>query len=152
NEWSPLGAAARDSPGTARVLLAHGARANEPGNNSGDRPLAIAAYWGRPDVVRLLLTSGAKVDLPNNRGDTALMKAVEYERPNHGATVQILLDAGANLEAVNRNGLTPLAVAVEHGNAPAIKTLLGHGARMDVKTNDGLTLAQLADKGAKFRG
>ena len=52
---------------------------NHP-NNNGDTPLIIASYWGKPEVVRVLLAAGADKDLRNNDGKTALDWAIENNK------------------------------------------------------------------------
>jgi ankyrin repeat protein len=61
-------------------------------NEQGDSLLILAAYHGRPAVVRLLLDACADPDVVNDRGQTALGAAAfkgDLE------VVQLLLDHGA---------------------------------------------------------
>ena len=48
---------------------------NHP-TNEGNTPLIIASYWGKPEVVRVLLAAGADKDLRDNYGRTALELAI----------------------------------------------------------------------------
>ena len=56
-------------------------------------PINQAAYGGHVDVIRLLLAAGAKVDAPEDEGQTALLIAA-YQGDID--TVRVLLEAGAN--------------------------------------------------------
>ena len=61
-------------------LLAHGANPNLPREN-GETPLMTAARLGRPDLMKLLLRKGAKVNARTDDGWTALMCAVAEAMP-----------------------------------------------------------------------
>jgi ankyrin repeat protein len=58
----------------ADALLAAGADVNAVGRY-GWTPLIEAAFWGRLDMVKLLLERGAKPDATAERGATALSEA-----------------------------------------------------------------------------
>ncbi len=52
---------------------------NHP-SSTGDTPLMGASFWGKPEVVRVLLAAGADKDLRNNDGKTALDIAIERKK------------------------------------------------------------------------
>ena len=56
-------------------------------------PINLAAHGGHTGVIRLLLAAGAKVDAPEDEGQTALMIAAGE---GHLDAVQLLLEAGAD--------------------------------------------------------
>jgi len=58
-------------------LLDNGADINNK-NSSGFTPLGLAAYYDKPDVVRLLVRRGANMNLANNKGRTPLQTAARY--------------------------------------------------------------------------
>jgi hypothetical protein len=154
DRWSPLGVAIRASPRSVPVLLARGARVDQPANEYGDTPLAVAAWAGQPEIIRLLLDNRARVDVRNRDGQTALMRAARATKSSQ-ETIEALLNAGAYIEAIDTRGYTPLAVAVQEGNTVAVRVLLQRGAKTDVITSDGHTLLQLVEIGSKineFRG
>lgn len=72
----------------------------------GFSPLMAAATSGHTDIVRDLLSSGADVDLRNNRGMTALMIAASMGRPHTGkaliagGAVQYSYDSHGNLSSI----------------------------------------------------
>ena len=73
-------------------LLDRGADPNLAGVND-DTPLIVAARVGFVDAVGQLIARKAKVDLPNRRGETALMVAVQQRQKD---VVRLLLDSGAD--------------------------------------------------------
>ena len=76
--------------------------------NKGRTPLMIASYWGREDVVRILLGAGADVNIKGDDGWTALMIAVES---GHKEIVEMLLDRGADVNQKNEHSTTALMIA-----------------------------------------
>jgi uncharacterized protein len=107
----PLAICAGDPDGAGvRWLLDHGADINAPPG-----ALASAAAFNRHEIVRLLIERGAKPDVLDDDGESALLHAAEQ-----GAleSVSALLDAGARLDIVStKSGRTvALAAAVRHGH------------------------------------
>ncbi|MBI3856724.1 MAG: ankyrin repeat domain-containing protein [Planctomycetes bacterium] len=98
-EYTPLQKAVTLSRGAmARAFLAAGADVNGRGRDGG-RALHDAAFWGLPDMVRLLLDAKADVNAPNGHGDTPLSEALRV-RPHTedvkamDAVIKLLRDAG----------------------------------------------------------
>lgn len=81
------------------------------------------------------------VNIADNKGDTALMKAVAE---NNLKAVEELLNFGANVNARNNLGLTALIYAIKHENLELIRELLNRGAYIHAQTNDGITALMLA--------
>ncbi len=79
--------------------------------------LIAAAHLGHHEVVSLLITGGAPLDLVNNLGWTALMEAVVLGDggPDHVATVRALVNAGADTDIPDQDGVTPLQHAEARG-------------------------------------
>lgn len=65
----------------------------------------LAAAGGQDDLLRLLITKGAKVNGRQKNGTTALIHAAEK---NFLTTVAILLEAGAFVNVQQSNGETAL--------------------------------------------
>ena len=76
--------------------------------NKDKTALMIASYWGREDVVRILLGAGADVNIKGDDGWTALMIAVES---GHKEIVEMLLDRGADVNQKNEHSTTALMIA-----------------------------------------
>jgi tetratricopeptide (TPR) repeat protein len=66
------------------------------------RPLAWSVFWGKTEMVRLMLDRGAKIEATDDEGETALLLAVcKPSDPASGTginpdLVKLLLDYGAN--------------------------------------------------------
>jgi hypothetical protein len=86
----------------------------EKKDDEGRTPLAVACFWGREDIVKLLLESG-KVDLESrsNYGETPLLFAEASVDGCNEAVVRLLLEAGANPDARNVYGRTRLEITNE---------------------------------------
>lgn len=97
-----------------RLLLEHGASVNidaaEGSFQSRCNPLHAAAGKGDPDIVDLLLDSGARPDFRIDKGETALHRAAEK---GSWQAVDRLLAADAPIEARCDKGKTPLIRACE---------------------------------------
>ncbi len=98
--------------------------ANKPIKNpdetdaSGITLLMKAARMGNEWQVKRLLESGAKTNLKDKDGWTALMYAVRYNESLE--TVEILLKANADIKLTNKFGLTALTMAASYNNNPQI--------------------------------
>lgn len=110
NGTTPLMAACRwGKLNMVRILLQHGAKADEPRTAKGRTPLMVAcAYYSGPDICGLLIKYGANVNAQANDGSTALMLAA-----NNGkvAVVELLLNQKANAYAKDTKGSTALDYA-----------------------------------------
>ena len=78
-------------------------------------PLHLASYWcGKPDIVRVLLDHGAKVNGVDNllRTPLHLVAVGPYESKEDGVSVaRLLLERGADASALDLNSETPLHLA-----------------------------------------
>ncbi|HJL01994.1 MAG TPA: ankyrin repeat domain-containing protein [Polyangiaceae bacterium LLY-WYZ-15_(1-7)] len=129
-------------------------------DGSGERAERLA-------IMKTLLEKGAKVDVEDGNGFTALMRAAQYGAADfaealiaagaevshanangfqaihsasgggHGAVVKLLLEAGASAAAADTSGFTPLHDAAFAGDAELVKLLLEHGAAKDAKVTQG---------------
>ena len=95
-------------------------------NAHGLTPLLVAASTGQIDLVRALLSQGAKIDAPSADGRTALIAAAQK---NQKEIVQLLVAAGANLNAATRGTGTALEVAERTDETEIAALLLAAGAR-----------------------
>jgi ankyrin repeat protein len=71
-------------------------------------PLHHAADFGQVEVIKYLISKGAKVDAKDAFGITPLLAAV-YE--NHEEAAKILIEKGASVQVKGPDGLTPLEAA-----------------------------------------
>jgi ankyrin repeat protein len=110
----------------------------------GFQPLHLAAFFGHPPIVALLLANHAD---PNSVARNAMAVC-----PLHSAaanwnceTVRLLLEHGANPNAKQHGGWTALHAAALHNDLTMIRLLLDHGADPGVKSDEGKTAADLAN-------
>ncbi|MFD9424852.1 MULTISPECIES: ankyrin repeat domain-containing protein [unclassified Streptomyces] len=119
-------ASVEDRPGAVRLLLAAGADPDRPsGPEAGDLPLCGAACGGHTEVVGALLSAGARPDLPEQFGFTALRWAVGL---GHAPTAELLLAHGADPHLPGPEGEPPLVLAARRGSVRTVRALLEHGA------------------------
>ncbi|MBR1824988.1 MAG: DnaJ domain-containing protein [Alphaproteobacteria bacterium] len=81
----------------------------------------------KPEIIELLLRSGANVNHKDDLGETALTLAV---RRNDVLAAELLLRSGANIHYVLPNGQTPMQLAVEQNNTVMMAVLQSYGASM----------------------
>lgn len=97
---------------------------NSRDRSTGEGALHILAR-GRDYVwLNFLLASGARVDLQDNQGNTALMVAAQIGWTD-GA--ELLLNRGAGVNHPNNSGETPLILAVQRRDIAMVRLLLGRG-------------------------
>jgi ankyrin repeat protein len=94
----------------------------------GFYPLGLAAFFGRPAAVRLLLDRGADVRqvARNERIRVTALHAAAAADDVESA--RMLLDAGADVDAEQPGGLTALDAAIQNGNDELRELLLARGA------------------------
>jgi len=124
---------------TVRQFLNAGAEIN--GSTFGATPLHLAAEYGRPDITKLLLDSGAQVDAIDDLRKTPLLWAAEN---GHVEVATVLIAHGANVNQEdpsrsrgpmdNSAPDTPLDYALRAGNVDLCRLLFESGAR--ISTND----------------
>ncbi len=164
-------ASAGNAP-AVRVLLAKGANPQIAETSGGMTALHMALYTNRkdhpdaniPEVVRLLLAGGAKVNAPDSRGVTPIQYALK-EGDEEAAAV--LVKAGARMPKQNRRAdlvpaafdedigeilrllakntnpntagelnNTPLMAAARRGSVEIAGLLLAHGAKADFRVKE----------------
>uniref|UniRef100_A0A8C4NAU3 Ankyrin repeat and SOCS box containing 15b n=1 Tax=Eptatretus burgeri TaxID=7764 RepID=A0A8C4NAU3_EPTBU len=176
NDETPLYAAVKQgSRSILRLLLTKGAEVDKPCRHHqwtalheaaklgrtertsyGFTPLAVAAQYGKADVMELLLRKGADVQAQATDGASALYEAANYGDP---ACTSLLLQYGADVnlpkhtghlpihrsafrghllvlemllpltkrKVVYRSGISPLHSAAADGHSQCVKLLLSHG-------------------------
>lgn len=124
---------------TCEFLVASGANL-EAKDSSRRTPLHLASALGRLEVVRSLVSLGAKVNEKNYGGETPLMLAEESY--NNNANVEditkILINAHAEVNArLSPIGNTPLLNAIERSRFGCVKILTDAGADVNMANNAG---------------
>ena len=121
---------------TVATLLDKNPSLIEKQDGEGNTPLFYAVAAGRDQVVKLLLSKGAKVTAKDTKGTTPLHIAAVYDR---GQIAEILIDAGADVNALTEERITPLHWAALYGSTAVAKVLLKKGAALNPKDKTGNT-------------
>lgn len=111
-----------------------------PVDVDGCTPLALAAFAGRDETVRLLLEMGAAI--PDDP-DYGLSPAVWACFGRRASTLAMLLDAGASVEAKFYD-MPLLSIAAIEGAVKCVKLLLARGADVNACDEDGGTALHCA--------
>ncbi len=149
-------AAAVDA-GLVTMLMDKGLDLKLSTDEGGFTPLHVAAGAGNLASARLLLSKGANPNAANTfagkvkfgdiqlKGMTPLMLASTLGTPE---MVNTLVDGGANVNAQDVRGMTPLmyALSTENQNVPTAKALIARGAKLEIKSTTGETVADWVHK------
>ncbi len=90
--------------------------------------LIVAAHNGAKDIVELLLSSGASVDVLDGKDQTPLHIA---SINGHKDVVELLIANGAQIDAKAKDGSTPLYMAASFKHQDIAQLLLDYGANME---------------------
>lgn len=92
-------------------------------------PLHLAAFFGRPDAVALLLGAGAEVEAEaSNSFLTRVRPLHSAAAGGHLECCRLLVAAGAEVNAEQGSGGTPLAAARANGDAALVALFVDAGA------------------------
>ena len=119
--------------------LAWGANPNSRDWFTVETPLIEAAANGHADVVKLLIQSGADVNLQGEAWYGPLHRACEN---GHVEVAKILLENGADVNLFHHH--RPIHYAVMNGNTELAEILFAYGADVSAKGNDGATPLHIA--------
>ena len=128
---------------TVKVLLDHGARANDA-DDMTFTPLFHAVK--NVALVDLLLAYGAK---PAKRISVGFAPIHNAARHGYADSIKRLIEAGCPVDLPERN-FSPLACAVEEQKEGAVRVLIQHGADVDWKLDGNRTLLILATKSGHY--
>lgn len=103
--------------------------------------LHSAAFYGRTELVELLIAQGADVNARAKDGVTPLHLAAKRGQIK---AAKYLFSKGANLSAKDNDGNSPLHLAADMFSSDIISALVAMGAYANVKNNDGWTPLHLA--------
>jgi adenosylhomocysteine nucleosidase len=110
----------------------------------GYSALHLAAFFGKPEIARLLLDAGAAVDRYTTN-DLANQPLHAAAAGRHIEICRLLLAAGADVDATQHGGYTPLPEAAQHGDAEMVELFLSAGADPTIAVPEGGTPADLAE-------
>lgn len=135
----------------AKNLIASGANVNAP-NADGTTALMQAAEGStympnNAPAVEMLLDKRATIDAQDNRGRTALYRAVAEGKTE---AMRLLLTRKANPNHQAIDGSTPLLAAITFGRVGAMDLLLASGSDVDLPDAQGTTPLALAAEGTAY--
>jgi len=104
-------------------LWQHGMDVNARSTSSGSAALHEAISSHREPALRFLVEHGANVNLQDDRGETALMKAACNDSPDAASWVDLLLRNGADRTIKNKSGQTAFDLAKACNAAKAAELL-----------------------------
>ena len=120
----------------------------------GITPLHVAAVFGYPKAVSVLLKLGANPNATTNGGQNALIMAFSgmmtgAQRPDnqpgqYKKVSSLLINAGSNINEVDASGATLLLIAVMTNNIPFTQYFLKNGADMNRRVQDEITILEFA--------
>ena len=130
-----------DHPEILRILLEAGTDPNIHGEHVP--ALHVAAANDNIEAAVILISHGAAIDLRDAvNNDTALIYGI---RDDKFRVAEYLLEAGADPNLTDRHGFTPLHIAVARNDTNLTRSLLDHGAAINVRTpSDGRTPLMIA--------
>lgn len=109
----------------------------------GFTALHLAAFFGRPDVVEILLQRGADVAVRSNNA-MHLCAIHSAAASGNAAVMAALLARDVDPDARQAQGFTALHEAALNGNLEMIRALLAKGANPNVTADDGRTAIDFA--------
>jgi ankyrin repeat protein len=110
-------------------------------DDMGATPLYWAAWAGRMDAAKFLLSNEAEINARNKGGQTPLTGAAGQGRME---VVQWLLANGAEVDARTNNGSTPLFGATWMNHKDVAELLLANKADVNARNSEGETPLTLA--------
>ena len=103
---------------------------------AGHTALQAASQNGHLEVLRMLLRSGADLELEDKDGDRAVHHAAFGDEP---CVMEVIAAAGSDLNARNKRRQTALHIAVNKGHVGVVKMLLGLGCHPSLQDSEGDT-------------
>lgn len=111
----------------------------------GFTPLGLATYFANEEICKLLINSGADVNIPANNGFNVYPIHSAVAAKNYNLT-KMLINAGATINVKQQAGFTPLHAAAQQGDIEMIVLLLENNADLDIRMEGGKLPADLAEE------
>jgi uncharacterized protein len=129
---------------TLRQILNETPQAAHDFSGDGWAALHLAAAFGTPEAVRLLLENGAQVDVVSKNPQTNQPLHAALALGRNQETMELLLAAGADPNARQTGGFTPIFSAAAANRRDLAKILIAHGADPTIQNDFGQTAAGFA--------
>jgi ankyrin repeat protein len=138
-------AAALGRDAAVEQLLATDASLVNAWSPDGHAPVALAAFFGQPATVRLLLSRGADVHSPA-RNPMAVQPLHAAVAGRNVEAVAAILERGADPNARQQLGFTPLMGAAAAGRDDIADLLLARKADPSLLSDEGKSAAVIAQE------
>ena len=125
-------------------LIENGAEVNAFTRRDNCTPLMLACKYGHLNAVTSLIEHGAKVNLQDAIGNTAVQYALSCSNGSPEVLSRLMRDRAAVNSACTRDNGTPLMMACQNGHMNAVSFLIEHGANMDLQDKNGDTALHYA--------
>jgi ankyrin repeat protein len=119
---------------TVSAAIASGVDVNDPDPDRGDTPLTASIKEQNIGIARLLIRSGADVDIADGKTDTPLIIA---SRQSDIELMRLLISSGADATITGDGAYSAIHAAAASGNAAFIPDLIRAGADPLVSTTEG---------------
>jgi ankyrin repeat protein len=137
-----MDAVKRNELSAVQRLIANGADVNEYDVGSDNYPIIIAAWKGYTAITRALLAAGARVDVLDGGGATALHATAYAGRPDNA---KLLIDAGIDVNVQGpANGYTALHDAIWQNNIEVARYIIEAGPDFSIRNHAGETALKMA--------
>lgn len=110
----------------------------------GEDELLICVKMGMVKAVRKALAGRPDVNIRDIHGRSAMHSAVHL---NDTRMMACLIEAGCEIDARDRQGYTPLLYALSGNSSKAAQMLLGRGANIHHKADNGMGAQECANEG-----
>jgi len=141
-------------PAFIELIIDHGAQLDVR-HNDGRTPLLQAIAYNHAAIVKSLIDKGADINALSHGKHANKMSPIQYAALNKRTEImEILIKAGADVnQKEETNGRTPLMLALTRcrSAAPALQTLLDHGADITRKDDQGMDVFDIAQTACKKR-
>jgi quinoprotein dehydrogenase-associated probable ABC transporter substrate-binding protein len=140
--YTPLTNATRLGDSAIAALLLERKADPRLADHDGWTPMLYAAWLDDAATVQLLARQGVDIEGANASGLSPLGVAAQY---NKLKSVEALLGLGAQIDKkMGGAGYTPLMLAVAGGSNDVVKSLVKHGASVNVSNEGGVTPLMIA--------
>jgi ankyrin repeat protein len=137
-------AAAAGNADALRQILSESPEAIQTLSGDGWTALHLAAAFGSPETVRLLLESRSAVDAVSRNPQTNQPLHAALALGRNPETIRLLLEAGASPNARQTGGYTPIFSAAAANRRDLVEILIAHGADPAIQNDFGQTAAGFA--------
>ena len=148
NGWNALSLAIhKNHLDIIKWLVDNGAKIDVLVTKKEKSPLVLASSYNMQEIVKILLSKKALVDLVDSKKFTPLHIAVSN---GNGAIVRLLVNHGANVFNYSSAGLTPFTLAAYSGDTELVKFFIENGVDINSKDRNGNTMLIAAIFGSKI--